>query len=306
MNFGMYKRDKADMVQNLMAVPKSDNKINMPHTDPYIKPSYVHQADLLYLPEDDGYKYALVVVDLGSRLCDAEPMKGKTQAETLKCFQKIYSRKLKAPKALLQVDSGSEFKGVVTKWFNKQNIMVRYGKPDRHRQQAVVESYNGIIARALFYKMHQQEIARGETNREWVHLLPKLIHRLNVHIKKMNPARKRNMKKMDNDIKCEGDTCKIIPIGTKVRVISDHPTDSTGIRLHGQFRKTDLRWDPTPRTIEDIVLRPNQPITYKVSGIPNINYTKHQIQEIPASEAKPIQKKPATKKPAGLAGKLVD
>lgn len=302
MNFGLYKRDKSDMVQNLMSVPIPDNKINMPHTDPNIKPNFVHQADLLFLPDDNGFKYALVVVDLGSRLCDAEPMKSKTQKETLEAFMTIYKRKLKPPKALLQIDSGSEFKGVVMHWFNKQNIMVRFGKPDRHRQQAVVEAYNGIIARALFYKLHQQELATKETNTDWVHLLPKLIHRLNAHVRTLKKQKKAELKKLDDDIKCVGDTCKVIPIGTSVRVISDHPTDSTGIRLHGTFRKTDLRWDPTPRKIEDIVLRPNQPIMYKVTGIKNVNYTKHQIQEIPNNEAIPKRKR---KMPTGIAGELI-
>ena len=32
--------------------------------------SSIHQADLLRLPEDNSFKYALVVVDAGNRACD--------------------------------------------------------------------------------------------------------------------------------------------------------------------------------------------------------------------------------------------
>ena len=37
-----------------------------------------HQADLLYLPEDGGYKFALCVVDVASRYKEAEPLKTRT------------------------------------------------------------------------------------------------------------------------------------------------------------------------------------------------------------------------------------
>ena len=45
------------------------------------EPGYIYQADLLFLPNDEGYKYALVVVDIGSGLCDAEPLKSKKTTE---------------------------------------------------------------------------------------------------------------------------------------------------------------------------------------------------------------------------------
>ena len=38
---------------------------------------HYQQADLLFLPDDQGLKYALVVVDCASRLADAEPLKSK-------------------------------------------------------------------------------------------------------------------------------------------------------------------------------------------------------------------------------------
>ena len=40
-------------------------------------PNAIQQADLLYLSDDTGFKYPLVVIDLGSRLMDAEALKNR-------------------------------------------------------------------------------------------------------------------------------------------------------------------------------------------------------------------------------------
>ena len=59
------------------------------------------QADTLFLPNDNGFKYCLVVVDIASRKMDCEPMKTKSAEETKKAFQKILKRKiLKEPHRL--------------------------------------------------------------------------------------------------------------------------------------------------------------------------------------------------------------
>ena len=70
------------------------------------KPNYIHQADLLFLPTDEGKKYALVVVDVDSRYIDAEPLCSKSSASVAKAFDKMYARKkLKFPNTLI-VDPG--------------------------------------------------------------------------------------------------------------------------------------------------------------------------------------------------------
>ena len=52
----------------------------MAHFQTDLPKSYKHQCDTLYLPTDTEtkikYKYALVVVDVGTRIIDAEPMAG--------------------------------------------------------------------------------------------------------------------------------------------------------------------------------------------------------------------------------------
>ena len=78
-------------------------------------PNAVHQADLLFLPNDKAtaklrkfYKYALTVVDVASRFKAAEPL-------TSKASQTIYKRgPLRWPK-VLWVDPEREFMGEVTR-----------------------------------------------------------------------------------------------------------------------------------------------------------------------------------------------
>ena len=68
---------KKQLVHNLYVLPKKDKGVNMPHFQKY-DPDAVHQADLLFLPHDEGYKYALVVVDVGTRKTDTMPLKSKS------------------------------------------------------------------------------------------------------------------------------------------------------------------------------------------------------------------------------------
>lgn len=54
-----------NMLQNLFKKPKKETRDEMPHFTE--KPDmWEQQCDLLFLPEDKGYKYCLVCVDQGS------------------------------------------------------------------------------------------------------------------------------------------------------------------------------------------------------------------------------------------------
>ena len=58
-------------------------RINYSHFDVFI-PNEVHQADILFLPDDTGYKYALTIVDIASRYKQAEPLKKKIITRSLR------------------------------------------------------------------------------------------------------------------------------------------------------------------------------------------------------------------------------
>ena len=79
-DFAVGKKDKSvlkkELLYQLYKAPKRDKINDTPSTQPTSK-NAIHQADILYLPNDDGYKYGLTVVDVGSRLTDCEPLKSK-------------------------------------------------------------------------------------------------------------------------------------------------------------------------------------------------------------------------------------
>lgn len=276
----------AKLIDKLFKPPKPDKGLNAPRFQP-IPAGRVHQADLLFLPNDKGFRYALVVVDVGSRMTDAEPLKGKESVNIVKALEKIYKRGVLKKPSKLEFDDGSEFKGATKKWCDNNGIIVRYAKPARHRQQAIVERRNQIIGVKLFKRMTEQELLTGETSVEWVDDLPNVIDDMNTRAKKMKPP------KLTNEYQCEGDSCDILKVGTPVRVALDAPKDTvTGKRLNGKFRSTDVRWELKPRRVMQVSLTPNQPPLYLVNDNNDLldrrqAYTKNQLQVISKNEIQP-------------------
>ena len=151
------------MWQVYLPAPK---KIIRPRFDVSAK-NEVHQA-ALFLPHDrvrnKTYKYALTLVDVGSRYKEAEPLTSKDSKEVAKAFEKIYKRHLKYPK-LLQVDPGREFMGAVTQLLEKHKVRIRRGRRDIHRDQGVVERFNRTLAERLFGYQYAKEIDTQKRNR---------------------------------------------------------------------------------------------------------------------------------------------
>ena len=141
------QKDKNSELYQLYKKPLKEKGVDIP-TIQVFKPNFEHQADLLYLPHDKEYKYALVVADSHNKKMDAEPIKSKVQGdnEILNAFKKIYSRGiLKFPK-ILKMDNGTEFKAVnLQNYLLNNDVIIKYGVPGRHRQQTIAETANNKI-----------------------------------------------------------------------------------------------------------------------------------------------------------------
>lgn len=284
---------------NLFKKPPREKPEQMAHFNQTYSANVDHQADLLFLPNDGGYKYALVVTDVATRLSDAEPLRNKESKDVVKAIDKIYKRGILKEPQVLTVDSGTEFKGAFLTYLNKNKIGVKVAKPNRHRQVAMVERTNHYLAKGLFMRMQAQELLTGQTSREWVDDLPKFIEYI-------NKKRERKPPKVQYDPICSGDDCNMLEIGTKVRLKLDAPLDYVSDKkLHGKFRVTDIRWDPHPRIIKNYLLQPGQPPLYQLNDEKDINkidysaaYSKPQLQVVPEDEEAPhpnvIRGKPTT------------
>lgn len=294
-DFGVTKQPKTfldkQQLANVFKIPKKDKGLNETHFQDEL-PNHTIQADLLFLPNDKGFRYLLVVVDNGSRKTDAEPLKTKDSNTVLKAFKKIFERGvIKIPESRLEVDPGKEFQGSVSKFFEDKGIHIKVGKPDRHRQQALVERRNQTIGEALWKAMVYDQLETGKVSEKWTSRLRDVIDSINEKYKNYKLPKPK-----DTPV-CEGDSCELLDIGTKVRVMLDAPIEvglHKEIKLMGRFRKADVRWNPKVRIVKQVLLKPNAPPLYLLDGNDTSRgidltaaYTKNQLQVIPGNEERP-------------------
>ena len=286
----MTVEERKKHVREMMSIPKKEPSNAEPHLPQkgQLPKNLEQQADLLYLPKDtvDGktYRYVLVVVDFGSRIVDARPLTGKTADVVKEAILDIYDKenRLKWPKEL-HVDDGSEFKSVFAETMKDHDVLLHVAQPDRHSQQAVIEAVNHVIGKLLFEEMNSAEFETGETSREWVKHLEDVLEKINKKRKKMpnvkpidpyKPPKPEHLNKSQKPV-------EMLEENTRVRVALDAPRGvAENEKLHGHFRAGDIRYENKIRTIERVVLTPESPVRYLVSGKDNVSYTRSQLMVV--------------------------
>ena len=247
-------------------------------------PNIIHQCDLLMLPNDDGYRYALVLVDIYNGKTFALPSKNKKPEEILKLIKQMYLKNkiLRLPETL-QCDNGGEFKGVFKKYFDDNNVRIRYGKVGRHKNQAFAESRNKTIGKLLFQYMTAVESITGQPSLDWVDILPVIIKELNKHVKKIKVYNYN-----DNIPYQTKADLEVLDNGQKVRLKLDAPKEYINDnKLHGTFRAGDIRWTPEIHTITNTIMLPNQPILYFVDNMMFPAYGRNELQVIEQDDDEP-------------------
>ena len=130
----------------------------------------------------------MTVVDVASRYKAAEPLASKESDEVSKAFQRIYKRgPLKWPQ-LLQVDPGREFMGAVTNVMENNKTSIRRRRTEIHRDQAIVERFNRILAERLFGYQYAVEMNMKNSNKrstEWVKRLPEVVSALSNEVTRL-------------------------------------------------------------------------------------------------------------------------
>ena len=277
------KNENSELL-NLIKTPMKEPKKHTPSIK-VGKANVVNQADLLYLPDDNGYKYLLVVGDVATHKIDCEPLKTRDSITVRDALKKIYARKIIKRPLTLEVDDGSEFKLAFKHYWSKV-LKIVTKMAGRHRSQAFIETKNGQIGEVLNASMLSDEINNDATSKKWVHLVKDLVKLLNEEYVKEPKITPTDAPEITNKF-----TADLIPEGTRVRYQLDNPEDYvSGSRLHGRFRKSDVRWSRTIHKVDQISLRPNQPPMYILSDMPvKVGYTKYQLQIVKDDETRPIQ-----------------
>jgi len=282
-NFKKNKKNKTitndkniEEVQQLLKVPIRDNKKDIPHIYNNITvEEYQQQADLLYLPTDAfGYKYCLVVVDVATSKCDAQQLKRKTDLAVKNAFIKLYERNILEKPTIIRFDQGSEFKGLLKKYFEDEKVIVKYSLTNRHRQQALVEQKNKQIGNLITAYQTNEELKTNKIVKRWVKQLPFVIKYLNENLPK------RNYDKLTNEIMTTKFSKDLIPLHSTVRYILDYPLNALGNKVDSKFRSGDIRWSRETSEVRRIVLNPNIPPLYILNNKKGVAYTKRQLQVI--------------------------
>ena len=131
-------------------------------------PNEMHQFDLLYMPSDTLYgnkhEYILAGIDAASRYKVTRLLRTKQARDVTEMIADIYKvGPLKYPK-IFQCDNGSEFKGEVTKMFEKQKVKIRgVTTKYKHTHTAFVEALNKILVERLFKVQDAQELNDQES-----------------------------------------------------------------------------------------------------------------------------------------------
>ena len=266
-------KDTKDL-ESLYKQPHTERKDEEPHFSVY-KENYAQQADLLFLPSDNGFKYALVVVDDHSKKCDAVPLRSKDTDAVLKGIIKIYGRGILHYPKVLEIDSGSEFKGSFKLHFIEKGIKVHVGLVGRHRTQALVEMKNKYIGSIIHKIQAQAELDSGKTNRKWVFYLPEIIGEINKNLPKPKTTQENDFPIISKSNK------NLLGIGENVRLLLDHPEEISGKRLIGdKFRSSDIRWTRQVYKVKETILKPDSPPLY-LTNKDTVARTRGQLQTLP-------------------------
>jgi hypothetical protein len=279
-----------NLMDNLFIKPKKDRGLDAA-TFPYVSPNMWHMEDTLFLPNDKGFRYCLVVGDVGSRYVDAEPLTDKTAQHAYDTLMKIYKRGIiKRPK-LISVDMGKEFVGSFASGMLDIGVTVKKVKKGRHRAVSIAERKNQTIGAVIHKAILEDELETGEASSTWVERLPYIIEAINRIVKQKSMGKR---KFYNHPI--SNDPVELLEVGQKVRIQLDEPQDITaGTRLNGTFWSSDIRWDPKIRFIKEMLLQPNEPVLYLLDGeygrlkIEPTGYTRNQLQVVSDKEVQPVK-----------------
>ena len=260
--------------------------------------NYNYMADLLYLPNDKGYKYLLVVTDLITHAFDIEPLKNKESETVLQAMKTIFERSyLKKPYASLRTDNGTEFKNVFHKYLHDNDIFHSVALPYRHTQMSAVESLNKQLGTLFNGYMNAMSEETGKIYTGWTDAIEVIRNELNdIRYTKAQYTPKTIHKMFDSPVNLN--KANKFNIDQLVHRRLDYPQNALG---HNQstanFRTGDYRFERNPRKVVKILYYTGKiPYRYMLEGLPNVSFTESQLMPSKEKKVKYVVKKIIGKK----------
>ena len=276
-------------------------------------PNQLHQIDLLFLPEDNGYRYALCLVDVASRYKAARALQTKEAEELLSNLKDIYENDefLVVPKQL-NFDRGGEFNNDMLKeWAtpakedvrkSKRKTKSKYKKVsekvylimnEKGQHLSLVENMNKQLSRLIFKDQVINELKNGKQNTKWVEKLQDYIDILNnrktrlIGLKPIDAIQMDIVEQPKNDFK-QTDKERYHEIGMEVRrllnkdEVQDYLTKQIKIE---RKRATDAIWSINTYKVVELFIDKNKLILHRIEDIETKKkfknlYTYFQLQPV--------------------------
>ena len=192
---------------------------------------------------------------------------------------------MKWPK-ILQVDPGREFMGAVTKEIDKDDVRIRRGIVNVHRDQGIVERFNRSLSERLFSFQYIQEInlKSGERSTEWVKRLPEVVSALNREKTRLTEKRPVDAIK-EKVVDAKSSTFYSRPIGKNEKRLDS----SVNVRylfvpgeLEGEGRRaTDPNWSQKVFNISSSIANENEPVLYYLKDGPKRGFVREELMIVP-------------------------
>ena len=174
---------------------------------------------------------------------------------------------------MLQVDPGREFMGGVTKEMEKHKTYIRRRHTEIHRDQAIVERFNGTFAERLVGHPYAVEmlLPEGKRSTEWVKRLPDVVSALNNEVTSLigkNPA----VAIKEKAVSSKPSTKYSRPVGLDEKklppLINVRYLYQPGELEGGTKRATDPIWSLNVYQVVENKTKPNEPVVYYLSDGP--------------------------------------
>ena len=181
--------------------------------------------------------------------------------------------------------------GAVTKAMENNKTAIRRGRPNIHRDQAIVERFNRTLAERLFGYQYAVEMNMPSgRSTAWVKRLPEVVAALNNEVTRLTGKNPSQAIK-DKAVSAKPATPYMRPVGVHERKLPPlvnvrylyYPGELEG----GGRRATDPIWSLKVYNIHKVVTKPHEPVVYYLFDGPKRGFVREELMVVPPGTVLP-------------------